>query len=99
MITLQYNYFPHLGPSSQPISVNQDLLEEIKGILLEICMKVSTENHSDLLILYSTVVQAMFTHLSEKGISESNVSSYQQQFDFLIVVSTMKFDMIFKPDH
>ena len=71
-------------------------MDEIKSIILEICMKVSTESHSDLLLMYATVIQSMFTNLKRSGLSENVISCLHQQFDFIIVVNTKSFSCVYQ---
>ena len=76
------------GSQPLPPSVNQDLMDDIKSAVLEICMKVSTDSQNELLIMYTTVIQSLFTSLKRKGLSEVLLSDLHSQFDFLNVVSS-----------
>ena len=84
------------GSTPRKPTVNQDLMDEIKSIILEICMKVSTESQSDLLLMYATVIQSMFTNLKRSGLSENVISCLHQQFDFIIVVNTKSFSCVYQ---
>ena len=63
-------------------------MDDIKSSVLEICLKVSTDSQNELLIMYTTVIQSLFTSLKRKGLSEALLSDLHSQFDFLIVVSS-----------
>ena len=63
-------------------------MDDMKSAVLEICMKVSTDSHNELLIMYTTVIQSLFTCLKRKGLNEVLLSDLHSQFDFLIVVSS-----------
>ena len=75
------------GPKPQQPVINQDLVDDVKSIILEICLKVSTEGQNELLVMYATVIQSMFSHWRKRGLSEAQLSSLHTQFDFLVVVS------------
>ena len=75
------------GSPSQQVHVNQDLMDDIKSIILEILMKLSTESQNELLVLYATVIQSMFKNLRRIGLSETLLSSLHHQFDFIVVVN------------
>ena len=92
-----FNFFNIELFNSKPISeevlpklatLNEDVLDNIKSTTMEICMKLSTTGQQDLLLLYCTAVQSLLTQLSSEGVSESQLSSINQQFDFIVVVGT-----------